>query len=373
MVRNDLEDRILGCIAGAQVGSALGDPVEGWSVEAIEEEYDWLDYLDSREEGGEIKPPGTTEDGIERQKLQILSIIDHGGPITGQELARTWLEYIDADMFGKGEGFLAGKQDQIHYELVSANIPPEDSGYHDAHPGRVGPHRASHANGVVNACYPRLAAKYAVDVARLYQPPKGRGVTERDPTYTIGLDWSGAVCAAIAEAMRPTATKESVVAAATEVVIPEVAEAIEAGVTIGREQDDYETLRDRFYEEYHGRSSNLGMNISRANEIVPKAFGLFVFYDEDVRAVMEGSANFGRDTDCLCALAAGFTGAFAGAETIPDEWIAQVDDAATISYERGQTCTDLSLADQAAGLYDAAVAHHDRLQTGAAAVEELRS
>ncbi len=372
MVRNDLEDRILGCIAGAQVGSALGDPVEGWTAEAIEAEYGWLDFLDSREEGGEIKPPGTTEDGIERQKLQILSIIDNNGPITGQELARTWLEYIDADMFGKREGFLAGKQDQIHFELIAANIPPEDSGYHDAHPGRVGPHRASHANGVVNACYPRLAAQYAIDIARLYQPPKGRGVVDRDPTYTIGLDWSGAVCAAIAAAMRPDATKDDVVDAATEVVIPEVADAITEGVAIGREHDDYESLRAGFYEVFHGRNSNFGMTISRANEIVPKAFGLFVFYD-DVRAVMEGAANFGRDTDCLCALAAGFMGAFTGSETIPDEWIAQVDEAATMSYERGQTCTDLSLADQAAGLYDATVAHHERIQQGAGAFEKLRA
>lgn len=371
MVRDELEDKILGCIAGAQVGSALGDPVEGWTVEEIEATYGWLDFLDSREEGGKELPPGTTEDGIERQKLQILSIIDHNGPITSQELANTWLEYIDADMFGKDRGFLAGQQDRIHFELIAAGIPPEDSGYHDAHPGRVGPHRASHPNGVVNACYPRLAARYALDIARLYQPPKGRGVTHRDPTYTIGLDWSAAVCAAIAAAMRPSATKASVVEAATDVVIPEVADAIAAGVEIGHDADDYESLRNRFYEDFHGRSAHLGMNISRANEIVPKSFGLFIYYDDDVREVMEGAANFGRDTDCLCALAAGFMGAFVGSETIPNAWIEQVDEAAASSYEKGATCTDMALANQAAGLYEATRANHDQLTAGGNALARM--
>jgi ADP-ribosylglycohydrolase len=37
--------------------------------------------------------------------------------------------------------------------------------------------------------------------------------------------------------------------------------------------------------------------------------------------------NFGRDTDCLAAVAGGLSGALSGAGAIPAEWIAQVNEA----------------------------------------------
>ena len=381
MVENDLEDKVLGCIAGAQVGSALADPVETWTIEEIEEEYGWLDFMDGREEGGEYHPPGTTEDGIERQKLQILSIIENNGPITARDLAKTWLKHIDGDEFGKEHGKLAGTQDQIHYRLIEAGIPPADSGYHDSHPGRVGPHRCSHANGVVNACKPKLAAENAIEVARIYQPPKGRGIAWEDdtdlnpyggkinPTYTIGLDWSGAICAGIAEAMKPTATVDSIVEEATNYVVPPVKKVIDQGVEIGRKSETYDELRDNFYELYSGRARYMGMDLSRANEIVPKGFGLFVFYQDDVQETIEGAVNFGRDTDCLPAIAAGLVGAFSGSETIPQEWIDTVDEAAK---DHPATVTDMPIEEQAHGLYKALLAHHETLNEGSLALEEMR-
>lgn len=380
MPQNELEDKVFGCLAGAQVGSALADPVEGWTIEEIEAEYGWLDHMVGREEGGEYHPPGTTEDGIERQKLQILSIIENGGPITARDLARTWLKHLDGNEFGKEKGKLAGIQDQIHYRLIEAGLPPADSGYHDSHPGRVGPHRCSHPNGIVNVCHPELAARNGIEVARIYQPPKGRGIAWEDdtdlnpyggrinPTYTIGLDWSGAICAGIAEAMRPSSTVDSVVEAATEHVVPPVRTVIERGVEIGRISESYEELREEFYALYSGRAPYMGMDLSRANEIVPKGFGVFAFFGGDVRETIEGSANFGRDTDCLAAIAAGLAGAYGGSDTIPQEWVDQVDEAAEAT---DATVTDMPIEEQARGLYDALVAHHESLEAGSREIASM--
>lgn len=377
MYETELADKALGCIAGAQVGSAMGVVTEGNTVEETEAEYGWLDDLHS---WGDY-PAGTTEDGIERQKLQILSIIDNEGPITARDLAKTWLKYTNEESFGR----LAGTQDEIHYRLIRAGIPPSDSGYHDAHIGRVGPHRASHANGVVNACRPRLAAKYALDVARIYQPPKGRGIPWTDdetvtggrwepyggrhpPSYTIGLDWSAAICAGIAEAMRPDSTVDSVIDAATSYVVEPVAYVVQQAADMAAAAESYEELREEFYELYSGRSEYMVMHLSQANEIVPKGFALFAFYEGDVRATMEGAVNFGRDTDCLAAISCGLAGAFGGTDTLPDEWIQQVNDAAE---QNPYTVTDLTIEEQVEGLYDSLLAHHESLSAGGEDIKEM--
>lgn len=243
---------------------------------------------------------------------------------------------------------------------------------------------------MVNACKPELAAQAAIDVARIYQPPKGRGIaweendwvtdfdSEKDPfdfwggkinpTFTIGLDWSGAICAGIAEAMNPDSTIDSVIEEATNYVVPPVAKIIHEGVKIGKQSESYEELRDTFYQIYQGHSRNLNMMMGHSNEIVPKAFGLFVFFEDDVRATMEGAANFGRDTDCTAAISSGLSGAFNGSDTIPDEWIEQVNHAAEVN---PYTVTDMPLEEQAEGLYEATMTHHEELTSGADAIDSM--
>ena len=75
-----LRDKFRGCIAGSWIASAMGAPVEGWSREQIKEEYGFLDKLVSykhyRDYTDWERPPGTTEDGIERQKLIATAIIE---------------------------------------------------------------------------------------------------------------------------------------------------------------------------------------------------------------------------------------------------------------------------------------------------------
>lgn len=111
MPTTQLYDKVFGCLAASQVGSAMGAPVEGKTHDWIKANHGWLDRLVPYHLGGEVYPPGTTEDGVERQKLMVLSIIDNGGPITARDLAKTWLKYVDEENFG----ILAGQQDEIHW------------------------------------------------------------------------------------------------------------------------------------------------------------------------------------------------------------------------------------------------------------------
>jgi len=361
-----LFDRVYGCLAGSQVGSALAGPLE----HLRRERHGWVDRMLPHPVQGRVLPPGSTEDGIERQKLMVLAIRDKGNPIDIRDLGRAWLRYVKEESFGK----LAGQQDEIHYRLIKAGISPEDLGYHEAHVGRLGFHRACHPIGIVHGCLPELAARNALDVARIYQPPTGRGLAWKDadpatlrrmfPVYTIGIDWAAVVCAAVAEAMRPGATVESVVEQSVAYVVEPVRDEVLAAVDLALSVRDsagadHEALVARFGERYHAHGQPF--SISRAYEVVPKGVALFAFHGGDVKATMEAAANFGRDTDCLASVAAGIAGAFSGVSSIPTEWIEQVDGAAKLNT---LSVCDLSIEEQARILYDALLVNYARLRAG---------
>ena len=74
-----LREKFFGCIAGCHIGSAMGAAVEGWPYERIEREYGMLDRPLPYSHYGKrdwVREPGTTEDGVERQKLMITAIIE---------------------------------------------------------------------------------------------------------------------------------------------------------------------------------------------------------------------------------------------------------------------------------------------------------
>jgi ADP-ribosylglycohydrolase len=364
---NRLYDKFLGCLAASQVGSSMGAPVEGKTHQEIQATYGWLDRLVEYEMWGKVYPPGTTEDGVERQKLMVLSIIDNCGPITARDLAKTWLKYVKEESFG----LLAGQQDEIHYRLIKAGISPEDSGYYDAHYGRMGFNRACHPIGIVNACFPELAAKNALDVARLYQPPTGRGIAWKEskriyPTYMIGIDWSAAVCAAIAEAFKPTATRDSIVTEATSYIVEPARDEILRAVEIADRCDEYEKLVYEFGKLYY--AVGLPMAQSRACEVTSKAFALLYFYQGDVKETMIGAVNMGRDTDCLASVSAGIAGAWQGSSGIPKEWIQQVNEASKVNE---LTVTDMTIEEQAQGLCEALFAHRASLASSLEELEQL--
>jgi ADP-ribosylglycohydrolase len=369
-----LFDKMYGCLAGSQVGSALGGPVEAMTHEMIREKYGVLDRMVEYPYGDENGPfpPGTTEDGVERQKLMALAIIDKGGRINARDLAKSWLKYVKEDSFGR----FAGQQDEIHYRLIKAGISPEDAGRHDAHVGRMGFNRACHPIGMVNACFPYDAAMDALDCAKLYQPPSGRGILWKDdstslygqifPAYSIGIDWAAAVSAGIAEAMKPQASRDSVVERATAYIVEAARDEILRAVELAARCKDYEELVSEFGKIYMGQGLPYAM--SRAYEVTSKGFAVFWFCDGDVRETLISAVNFGRDTDCLASVAAGLAGALAGVEGIPGEWIDQVDEA---TKQNRYTVSQQTIDEMARGIYASAKANGDAMRSSLSAIDEL--
>lgn len=353
-----LQEKFRGCIAGSWIGSAIGAPVEGWLPDRIEEEYGVLDEPVSYEhyDTGWERPPGTTEDGIERQKLMATAIIEKGDRILPHDLVDVWLRDLDPErMVYKQEPF-----DRTLFELARAGVPPTELGRLWQYPNINTVVRSSHPLGLINAGDPAGAARDTFDVGTVY-------VRETTPA----LHWGAMVNAAIAEACRPDATVDSVIRTARTFAEyrleddlrhqnqPGTRDVYRADNSIGGELDraveiaagssSWRELREEFYSLYSGgRYVTYGRSL--ANEVAAKGFAIFAFHEGNPEKAIETAVNFGRDTDCLAAVAGGLSGTLSGPESLPRRWVELVNNA---TEQDPYTNDQRTIEETADGLYEA--------------------
>lgn len=352
-----LRSRFRGCIAGSWVGSAMGAAVEGWSQERIEREFGTLErLLPYRHYATDWqRPPGTTEDGIERQKLVATAIIEKRDRISPQDLRAVWLRDLDPEK-------MAYKQEPFDRSLVAlarAGVPAEQLGSFWPFPNVVSVARATHPIGLINAGDPESAADDTLAVGKLYNEP---GVP--------ALRWAALYNGCVAEACRPEATVESVVATARQLVhfraepdtpvahYARVERDLEFALEVASRHDDPLAMREEFARRFHG-GGYVTYGGSQANEIVSKGLAVFVASRGQPRMAIVAAVNFGRDTDCLAAVAGGLAGTLAGVEAIPAEWLTQVNDA---TRQDPYTNNHRTIEETADGLLEAFRARTERLR-----------
>ena len=342
MVR--LKEKFTGCIAATNIGSAMGAAVEGMHYQDIEEKYGFLDkLLPYNHYNHRDRMAGTTEDGIERQRLLSTAYIEKKGRITADDLKEVWLRDINPDNFNKQ----MEPCDEILYKLVKAGMPPRDVGHFSDYPGIVSFVRSCHPVGLMNGGNPEQAALDSIELGSLYQP-----------YIAHSLEWGAAYNAAIAEALKPDATIETVIETGLSYLSAGLRSQVEEGLQWAEEADSYQKLRDLFYQRYNGgRGIRYGMSMSP--ELVTKGFALFKYYSGDPGKTILGAVNFGRDTDCTAAIASGLSGSFSGMKNIRTEWVEQVD-RATLAND--YTVSQRTIEETADGLYRAFQAELDKMK-----------
>ena len=324
--------------------------MEGWSPERIQQTYGYLNELKAYQhkytEKEWERPGGTTEDGIERQKLIATAIIEKRDRIQAADLLRVWVRDLDPDkMVMKQEAF-----DCSFLKMARAGVPAGELGKLWLHPNAVSVARASHPIGLINAGDPASAADDTHEVGRLY-------AGENAPA----LRWAAAYNAAIAAACRPDATVDSVLQTAREFIpyradpasiyarYDRIEQEIDRALELASQHSDLEALRDAFATIYHG-GDHMVYHMSQANEIVSKGLAVFYMTKGDPKEAILAAVNFGRDTDCLAAIAGGLAGALSGSKRISSEWVDQVNEAtAQDPYTNNRRTIDQT----ADGLYDA--------------------
>lgn len=359
-----LFEKVYGCLAASRVASSMGAAVEGWHADKIVATYGFLEKLmpythySYRGITWE-RMPGTTEDGIERQKLMCQAIIEKQDRITVEDLARVAVERVDPEKMW----FMSEPDDIKLVQFLKVGIHPADVGGLSAWNALNAMARASHPVGLINAGDPLGAVRDAADVGRMLFRPAD-----------VALAWAGVYDAAIAAAMLPDATVESVIATVFSVLetmkktathkswnADHIKHEIERALNIVSQTNDYEKARQEFYSVYNGFGTPYAQ--SSAAETVSKALAMFVLAKGDAKTAVLYGVNLGRDTDCMAAMGGGLAGALSGIGAVPDEWVKQVDEA---TFANPYTNIQVKIEDHARGVYGAIQCRAERMKSLAA-------
>jgi len=293
MKQSALFDRIYGSLLGGIIGDAMGAPGEGKTWQQIEEAHGWVEDFE-----------GVGTDDTVIKHILCEAIIAHDGEITADEFAAAFLNNKDKyrvwyipvrNMFHKIE---SGLELPVYAGL--GNMQSSSSAM------SISP------LGLINAGNPRQAALETYDVAGLIHAG----------CSTFCRDAACAIAAAVAEAMRPGATVDSVLSASTRYLHPRssqvMLEAINTGLAMAREAGEYRSFRTTYY------ATRLRDIISDSRETVPCALSLFYLADGDARTAIIYGANFGRDADTIATMTGALAGAFRGVRALGEPWVRKV-------------------------------------------------
>jgi len=350
-----LRDKFFGCIAGCHIGSAMGAPVEGWSYERIENEHGLLDKLLPYSHYGKkdwVREPGTTEDGVERQKLMITAILEKQDRINAEDLRRAWVEHMNPN----AAGLVSEPFEGALLAMAKTHIPASDIGKYCDYSGLVSLSRSCHPIGLIHAGDVRGAIDDIREVGQLYNTANSRGIL-----------WAEVTVIAIAAATKPGATVDSVIGAVFDNCDKVDARffrpagirgEIERALKHTADCSDVRQMRRKFDALYSG--TGIVYAHSYANEIVTKAICVLRMTKGNTWEAMKAGVNMGRDTDCLTAVAGGISGALSGADSIPPEIVKQADYATSVN---PHTNSKRTLRETSDGLYNAFKARLDKMKT----------
>lgn len=312
-----LREKMFGCIAGCHIGSSMGAVVEGMKWQEIEEKYGYVDRLLPYEHywNGWVREAGTTEDGVERQKLMITAIGEKKNRVNAEDIRAVWLR----DIRDKVGGWVSEPFEDTLLAMARTGIPATDLGRYCDYAGLNSFARACHPIGLINAGDIKGAMEDILQCGQLYQTANSRG-----------LKWACVTGVAIAAATKPDATVDSVIGAVYDNCDQDlVVKEIDRQLSNTKNCRTIQEMRVTFDSIYNGEG--MPYPFSYANEVVTKGICIFKMTGGDTKEAILAGVNMGRDTDCVAAVAAGIAGALTGGDSIPEEWIRQVDDATLVN------------------------------------------
>jgi ADP-ribosylglycohydrolase len=329
-----LERRAVGALAGAAVGDALGGSTEGRSPEQIIQRWGGPvtgivgpfaeDWRTARPHAPYHKGDGHVTDDTLMTNMLVKVYAhkrDHLGAYDVDELLvpllineRVWIPELQIESVALQRIFLAEKW--LVSRLFYGHVDPREAGVGNI--VNCGAAMYMGPVGVANAGDPDGAYVEAIDIAGAHQSSYGR-------------EAAGVFAAAVAAALGPDATVDSVVAAALRLAKDGTRSAVEAiceaAAKLPTDTVDVTGLRpvmapfDTLGENY--REPGLGARRpSRVHAIeeLPLALGCVVATGGDYRRAVLAAANYGRDSDSIATMAGAIIGALHGIEVIPQEW-----------------------------------------------------
>lgn len=292
-----LYKKIYGCLTGGAIGDNLGRPLEGHNYQDIKEIV-----TNPWPEGTEKHDVGTDDTAL--GQILCHTYIDKQGRITPEDYAKMWLAEMDPLKFW----FCMRNT----YELLKMGVSPRVTGIYNIVTGSG--LMAIAPVGLFNACDPESAYIDAIDLAFMFQ----RGLDVYIPAV---------IAVAVAEAMKPDATMNSVIDCAIRIAPSKpfvtfdernpnnLKDTLKKAVDIASKYDDVFSVRKGLYENV------LQWHMIDPQEVFALTFGIFVASKGDTKMAMIGGANIGRDADTISNLNGALCGALNGVDSIPKDWV----------------------------------------------------
>lgn len=282
-------DRVRGAWLGKLIGTALGDPVEGWTRKAIAAEHGWVDRY--------LVPPKTENDDTAYPILVLHALDEYGMDFTSEQLALEWVAHLPF-------GFTA---EQTALDNVKAGIMPPDARWRGNPCGAwIGAQMRGEIHGLLAPLRPEAAAELAFRDAVISH-------------YREGLDGEIYAAVLISEAFADLPMEERLRRALAYVPAdsPLVA-TVEKTIDWCRQYGEWIAVAERIEEEmgrYHW--------IHTLPNLACVICGLLLGEGDFERTVLTTLAC-GQDTDCSAGQAGALLGAILGHEGLPEKWTAPI-------------------------------------------------
>ena len=370
MNHNELVDRAAGCLAGAAVGDALGGATEGWEAHEIAEHYGGFvtGIVPSiRHMKGLEKPfsPFHKGDGhvtddtlmtralveVYAEKRDRLTAFDVAERLVPKLVdAKVWVPEYGREELLYHRLFLAEKW--LVLKLKYGHTDPREAGVGNI--VNCGAAMYIAPVGIANAGDPGAAYAEALDISGAHQ-------------WSYGREAAAVLAAAIAEAMTPGATVDTVVETALRVAHDGTRAAIAAVIDAASSLTEWESslapLRAAFepfdsvgpvYAE-PGLAARTPSRLQAIEEL-PIALGLLVVTQGGYEGTVLGGVNYGRDSDSIASMGGAIAGALGGVASLRRDWVDDVAAASRIDLEEpGRTMAEVSAA-----IFERDEARHDR-------------
>ena len=323
-----------GCLAGAALGDAMGGLTEGYDYRAVQRKWGRITGLvdepgvHARHRG--MGPYSTTDD-TQHRLIFFEAMIKKGGRIDAYDAAEGVLEYMNLD-------HMASTHQEL-YKKTASGMPAHDIGLGQWDEGT--PCFACLPIGVLNACDPYGAAKDAYEILSSW-------------VGSLAQEAPIAIVAALAEAFRPAATRDSIIEAATSHCPPRVREHLEMTIEVAAQFDGPWEALPTFYEKltvpdgldrYLQQRAKCGLLGDRKLEdlgtsgspLEMAGLGLAFFYvgNGDPIKAIGGAASLGRDGDGFAGIAGAITGAWKGIDVFDMDMVNKVEAADKAYYGEG--------------------------------------
>lgn len=280
-----LEQHAFACLSFGVIGDAMGSPTELQEPEEIERRYEWVDGFE-----------GDGTDDVIMRDLLAAALIKTRGYATSDDWAAEWKASHSVIFGEKTNRFFPSILHIV--EKISRAYPPQLLAV-----GTMPSSTSAMAIapvGIVNAGHPVAAAAQAREIASLIH------VTDN----AFCQDGAAAISAAVAAALCPDASVDSVLEAALQSVqgwsAEEMRTKIAGALALARDAADFKSFRADYHRQYRQAV------ICDSRETVPATIAIVFLTGGDPWQAAVLSANFGRDTDTIGCMAAGICGALRG-------------------------------------------------------------